>query len=136
MMEQDRAAIMQGIDEQLKKGKSRRKIVNDMKDKWREYWGECEGKLFVEVTNEKRKKGAILESVNNLWMQYLQFKPQLDQDPEARKMFNELRFMAGLAPVDFTNSPPAQQQTQANAQPMEGEDKEQLAQSARSQSIG
>jgi hypothetical protein len=136
MMEQDRAAIMQGIDEQLKKGKSRRKIVNDMKDKWREYWGECEGKLFVEVTNEKRKKGAILESVNNLWMQYLQFKPQLDQDPEARKMFNELRFMAGLAPVDFTNSPPAQQQAQANAQPMQWQEDEQLAQSARTQSVG
>jgi len=134
-MEEGRVAIMQGLDAELKKGKSSRKIVNDMKDKWREYWSECEGKLFVEVTNEKRKKGAILESVNNLWMQYLQFKPQLDQDPEARKMFNELRFMAGLAPVDFTNSPPAQQQTQANAQPMEGEDKEQLAQSARTQSV-
>jgi hypothetical protein len=134
-MEEDRASLMQGFDEELKKGKSRRKIVNDMGAKWRSYWKECENKLFVEVTNEKRKKGAVLESVNNLWMQYLQFKPQLDQDPEARKMFNELRFMAGLAPIDFTNSTPAQQQTQANAEPLQGEE-QQLAQSARTQSVG
>jgi hypothetical protein len=130
LMEQDRAAIMEGLDKELKKGKSRRKIVNDLGNKWRSYWKECENKLFVEVTNEKRKKGAILESVNNLWMQYLQFKPQLDQDPEARKMFNELRFMAGLTPVDFTNSTPAQTEARSNAEPMKEEDK-QLEKSAR-----
>lgn len=129
-MGQDRMAIMMGLDEELKKGKSRRTIVNDMKDDWRSYWGECEGKLYVEITNEKRKKGVVLESVNNMLMQYLQFKPQLDQDPEARKMFNELRFIAGLNPIDFTNTAPAQTQpTSPNAPAMEEE--QPIAQSAR-----
>jgi hypothetical protein len=129
-MGQDRMAIMTGLDAELKKGKSRRTIVNDMKEKWREYWSECEGKLYIELTNERRKKGVILESVNNMLMQYLQFKPQLDADPEARKMFNELRFIAGLRPIDFTNTAPAQTgATAPNSEPMEEE--EPIAQSAR-----
>jgi hypothetical protein len=129
-MGQDRMAIMMGLDSELKKGKSRRTIVNDMKEEWRSYWGECEGKLYVELTNEKRKKGVVLESVNNMLMQYLQFKPQLDQDPEARKMFNELRFIAGLRPIDFTNTAPAQTPAGApNSEPMQEE--EPIAQSAR-----
>jgi hypothetical protein len=127
---EDRMAIMTGLDAELKKGKSRRTIVNDMKGDWREYWGECEGKLYIELTNERRKKGVILESVNNMLMQYLQFKPQLDADPEARKMFNELRFIAGLRPIDFTNTAPAQTQASApSAEPMEEE--QPIAQSAR-----
>jgi hypothetical protein len=129
-MGQDRMGIMMGLDEELKKGKSRRTIVNDMKEEWRRYWGECEGKMYIEITNEKRKKGVVLESVNNMLMQYLQFKPQLDADPEARKMFNEIRFIAGLRPIDFTNTAPAQTgATAPNSQPMEEE--EPIAQSAR-----
>lgn len=128
----DRMMIMDGIDKELKKGRNRRTIVNDMKGEWRTYWGECEDKLFVELTNERRKKGVVLESVNNMLMQYLQFKPQLDQDPEARKMFNELRFIAGLKPIDFANTAPAQTQAQApNSEPMEEE--EPIAQSSRTQ---
>jgi len=129
-MRADRAGIMEGIDQQLKKGKNRRTIVNDMKGKWREYWNECEGKIYAEITNERRKKGVILESVNNVLMQYLQFKPQLDQDPEARKLFNEIVNIAGLNPIDFTNSAPIQP-TNAPAEPMKEE--QPLAQSARSQ---
>jgi len=132
-MGSDRMMLMDGMDKELKKGKNRRTIVNDMKGQWRTYWGECEDKLYVELTNEKRKKGVILESVNNMLMQYLQFKPQLDADPEARKMFNELRFIAGLRPIDFSNTAPAQTQAQApNAPVMEEE--QPIAQSARTQS--
>jgi hypothetical protein len=122
---------MQGMDEMLKKGKNRRTIQNDMKGQWREYWDECEGKLYVEVTNEKRKKGVILESVNNVLMQYLQFKPQLDQDPEARKLFNEITVLAGLNPIDFTNSQPIEQPANAKAEGMK--DEKPIAQSARQQ---
>jgi hypothetical protein len=130
-MREDRAAIMQGMDVMLKKGKSRRTIVNDMKGKWREYWNECDGKIYAEVTNEKRKKGVILESVNNVLMQYLQFKPQLDQDPEARKLFNEITVLAGLNPIDFTNSQPIQEPAQAGAEGLKQE--KPIAQSARNQ---
>lgn len=131
-MGSDRMMIMDGLDKELKKGRNRRTIVNDMGSEWRKYWGECEDKLFVELTNERRKKGVVLESVNNMLMQYLQFKPQLDQDPEARKMFNELRFIAGLKPIDFANTAPAQTAPSApNSQPME--EKEPIAQSARTQ---
>lgn len=130
VMSQDRMSIMMGLDKELKKGKSRRTIVNDMKDEWRSYWAGCEGKLYVELTNEKRKKGVVLESVNNMLMQYLQFKPQLDADPEARKMFNEIRFIAGLRPIDFANTAPAQTGASApNSEPMEEE--QPIAQSAR-----
>ena len=133
-MRTDRASIMQGMDEMLKKGKNRRTIQNDMQGKWREYWDECEGKLYSEVTNEKRKKGVILESVNNVLMQYLQFKPQLDQDPEARKLFNEITVLAGLNPIDFTNSQPIEQPANAKAEGMKEE--KPIAQSARQQSVG
>jgi len=129
-MRADRGAIMEGLDKQLKKGKNRRTIKNDMGNKWREYWDECKDKVYAEITNEKRKKGVILESVNNVLMQYLQFKPQLDQDPEARKLFNEITNLAGLSPIDFTNSQPIQP-ANAPAEPMTEE--QPLAQSARTQ---
>jgi hypothetical protein len=131
MMRADRAAIMQGLDKELKKGKSRRTIKNDMKNDWRKYWDEAKDKVYAEVTNERRKKGVVLESVNNILMQYLQFKPQLDQDPEARKLFNEITTLAGLNPIDFSNSAPAQQPANAQAEGLEEE--KPLAQSARNQ---
>jgi len=133
-MRADRQVIMEGIDAQLKKGKNRRTIVNDMKVKWREYWNECDGMIYAEITNEKRKKGVLLESVNNVLMQYLQFKPQLDQDPEARKLFNEITVLAGLNPIDFTNSQPIEQPANAKAEGMK--DEKPIAQSARQQSVG
>lgn len=117
-MQEDKLAIMEGVDKMLKKGKNRRKIKNDMGLKWREYWNECDGKLYVEVTNEARKKGVMLESINNVLLQYLQYKPQLDQDPEARKMFNDIVQIAGLNPIDFTNTQPTQPTVGANPTPM------------------
>ena len=128
-MGQDRMAIMQGLDQELKKGRNRRKIKNDMGLKWRKYWDECDGKIFAEITNEARKKGVMLESVNNVLLQYLQYKPQLDADPEARKMFNDIVQIAGLSPIDFSNTAPTQPAQGANPQPMEEE--EELATSAK-----
>jgi hypothetical protein len=119
-MRADREAVIQGLDMELKKGKSRRKIKNDMGDKWKEYWDDAQSKVFTEVTNESRKKGVLLETINNVLIQYLQYKPQLDADPEARRLFNDIVQIAGLNPVDFTNSTPAQpQQPGAPGQPMQ-----------------
>lgn len=120
-MESDRASIIEGLNEDLQKNKSRRKIVNDMGKQWRDYWDEANGKVYVEVTNERRKKGVQLESANNAMMQYLQFKPQFDADPEARKMLNDIVQMAGLRPIDFSNTQPVQGAQGSNAQPMQQE---------------
>jgi len=108
MMQADRAMSIEGTQEELKKGKQRRKILNDMKEEWRKYWGEAEGKLYIEITNEKKKKGVLAESINNVLLQYMQYKPQLDADPEARKIFNELLGVVGMKPIDFSNSMPSQ----------------------------
>jgi hypothetical protein len=89
-----------------------------MKEEWRDYWDAAKGKLYIEVTNEKKKKGAVADGINNALLQYLQYKPQLDADPEARRIFNELMQVVGLKPVDFSNSTPAQSTPQAQpAQP-------------------
>jgi hypothetical protein len=122
---------MQGLDLELKKGKSRRKILNDMAGDWRTYWDEADGKVYIEVTNERRKKGVVLESANNAMLQYLQFKPQFDADPEARKMLNDIVQMAGLRPIDFSNTQPANPVQGADAQPMQNQ--QPLAQSAKPQ---
>lgn len=106
MMQADRALSIEGTTEELKKGKDRRKILNDMKEDWRKYWDECKGKLYIEITNEKKKKGVLAESINNALLQYMQYKPQLDADPEARKIFNELMTTVGLKPIDFSNTQP------------------------------
>lgn len=105
-MQADRALSIEGTTEELKKGKDRRKILNDMKEEWRKYWDECKGKLYIEITNEKKKKGVLAESINNALLQYMQYKPQLDADPEARKIFNELMTTVGLKPIDFSNTQP------------------------------
>jgi hypothetical protein len=116
-MMSDRAMYIEGMDEILKKGQSRRTIVNDIGADWRKYWNEAKGKIYVQVTNEKKKKGTALESINNILLQYLQFKPQLDQDPEARKLFNSIVQFAGIDPIDFTNSQPIEP-VQAGAKPL------------------
>lgn len=114
-MDEDRTAIMQGIDMQLKKQKNRRTIT-DFPDG---YWDEVAEKLYVTLTNERRKKGVVLESLNNVMIQYLQYKPQLDADPEARKLFNQIVETAGLEPIDFSNTAPAQQQSPVAEAPMQ-----------------
>jgi hypothetical protein len=114
-MAEDKAAIMQGLDLMLKKQKSRR-TISDFPEG---YWDQVADKLYVTVSNERRKKGIVLESLNNVLIQYLQYKPQLDQDPEARKLFNQIVETAGLNPIDFTNSAPAQQQSPVDEAPMQ-----------------
>jgi len=128
LMDDDRLSVMQGLQDELKKGKSRRKIVNDMAD-WREYWSESDGKVYIEVTNERRKKGVILESANNAMLQYLTYKPQFDADPEARKMLNDIVQMAGLRPINFSNTQPVNPVEQQQPDPMQEE--KPLAQSAK-----
>lgn len=128
MMQADRAMSIEGTQEELKKGKQRRKILNDMKEDWRKYWSEAEGKLYIEVTNEKKKKGVLAESINNVLLQYMQYKPQLDADPEARKIFNELLGVIGMKPIDFSNSVPMQP---AQGSPEGVKTKEPLATSAK-----
>ena len=128
MMQADRAMSIEGTQEELKKGKQRRKILNDMKEEWRKYWSEAEGKLYIEVTNEKKKKGVLAESINNVLLQYMQYKPQLDADPEARKIFNELLGVIGMKPIDFSNSVPMQP---AQGSPEGVKTKEPLATSAK-----
>jgi hypothetical protein len=115
VMQQDKESIMQGIDAQLKRQKSRRTIT-DFPDG---YWDDVADKLYVTVTNEKRKKGIVLESLNNVLIQYLQYKPQLDADEEARKLFAQIVQVAGLDPIDFTNSAPAQQESPVAEAPMQ-----------------
>lgn len=115
VMAQDKDAIMQGMDLMLKKQKSRRTIT-DFPDG---YWEQVADKLYVTVSNERRKKGVVLESLNNVLIQYLQYKPQLDADGEARKLFNQIVETAGLNPIDFTNSAPAQQEAPVAEAPMQ-----------------
>jgi hypothetical protein len=112
---EDKRAIMEGMDMMLKKQKSRRTITDFPEG----YWDDVADKLYVTVSNERRKKGIVLESLNNVLIQYLQYKPQLDADPEARKLFNQIVETAGLDPIDFTNSAPAQQQAPVDEAPMQ-----------------
>lgn len=112
-MDEDKQAIMEGLDQQLKKQKSRRSITDFPEG----YWEQVADKLYVAITNERKKKGVMADRVQNVLMQYLQYKPQLDQDPEARKLFNDIVQIAGLDPIDWSNSTPAQVQPQQGQQP-------------------
>lgn len=112
-MDEDKQAIMEGLDQQLKKQKSRRSITDFPEG----YWEQVSDKLYVAITNERKKKGVMADRVQNVLMQYLQYKPQLDQDPEARKLFNDIVQIAGLDPIDWSNSTPAQVQPQPGQQP-------------------
>lgn len=107
VMETRREEMMTGIDAELKKGKNRRKI-GQFPDG---YWSQVADKLYVDITGERRDKATMLESVNNVLMQYIQLKPQLDVDPNARKLFNQIVETAGLEPIDFSDgvaTPPQQ----------------------------
>ena len=106
-MQEDRIRFMEESQTMFKRQKSRRTITDFPKG----YWQDVADKLYVEITNERKKKGAVLESINTVLLQYLQYKPQLDADPEARKLFNDIVQIAGLDPIDFSNTAPAQQQS-------------------------
>ncbi len=116
-MEQDKQAHMEGLGEELRKQKSRRSITDFPEG----YWDDVADKIYITITNERRKKGVMAERVQNILMQYLQYKPQLDQDPEARKLFDSIVQTAGIDPIDWSNSAPAQQMAQAPGAPEAGQ---------------
>jgi hypothetical protein len=105
-MQEDKQRFMDETMTLFKRQKSRRTITDFPKG----YWQDAADKLYVEVTNERKKKNAVLESINSVLLQYLQYKPQLDADPEARRLFNDIVQVAGMSPIDWTNTAPAQQQ--------------------------
>ena len=110
-MEQDKQFIMEGLDRELKRQKARRTIT-DFPDG---YWDDVASKIYITITNERKKKGVMAERIQNILMQYLQYKPQLDQDPEARKLFDSIVQTAGIDPINWGNSAPAQTQPGAPA---------------------
>lgn len=114
-MNEDKMFMMQGMQEQLKKQKSRRTIT-DFPDG---YWEQVADKLYVSITNERKRRGVVAERVQNALMQYMQYKPLLDQDPEARSMFDNIMVASGLNPIDWTSTPPAQEQMNAPRPPKE-----------------
>lgn len=113
VMQTEIETMMADVQEGLKKGKNRRTIT-DFPDG---YWDGAEGRFYVDMVGERNSKNALLGSVDTVLMRYLQFKPQLDQDPEARRLFNQIVKTAGLEPIDFNESAPAQQQPQAQQAP-------------------
>lgn len=115
-MEQDKQFIMEGIGKDLKKQKSRRSITDFPTG----YWDDVASKIYITITNERKKKGVMAERIQNILMQYLQYKPQLDQDPEARKLFDSIVQTAGIDPINWGNSTPAQQPAQTPGAPESG----------------
>jgi len=111
-MGEDKGRIMETVDFQLKRQKSRRTITDFPKG----YWDDVADKVYVSITNERKRRGVVAERIQNAMLQYLQYKPQLDADPEARQMFDSLMVSSGLEPIDWGNSAPAQQNA-GNPQP-------------------
>jgi len=105
-MGEDKTAFMEGLDLQLKRQKNRRAITDFPKN----YWQDVADKLYVSITNERKRRGVVAERIQNAMLQYLQYKPQLDADPEARQMFDAMLVASNLEPIDWTNTAPAQQQ--------------------------
>lgn len=114
-MQQDKEFIMQGMGEQLKKQKNRRVITDFPED----YWTDVADKLYVSITNERKRKGVVAERVQNALIQYMQYKPLLDQDPEARSMFDSIMVASGMKPIDWTATPPGQPGQAPNQSPKE-----------------
>jgi hypothetical protein len=105
VMDTEREEMMADIDKDLKRGKSRRSITGFFDG----YWDQVADKLYVDITGERRDKGTVFESINNALMQYAQFRPLLEQDENARDMFNQILTTANMKPLDFTKSAPVQQ---------------------------
>ncbi len=103
-MNEDKMFIMQGLGEQLKRQKSRR-VITDFPEN---YWTDVADKLYVSITSERKRKGVVAERVQNALIQYMQYKPLLDQDPEARAMFDNIMVASGMQPIDWTATPPGQ----------------------------
>ena len=103
-MNEDKIFLMQGLQGDLRRQKSRRNIT-DFPDG---YWEQVADKLYVSITNERKRRGVVAERVQNALMQYMQYKPLLDQDPEARSMFDNIMVASGLNPIDWTATPQPQ----------------------------
>lgn len=106
VMDAEQQAIMEGVVTELKRGKNRRTIT-DFPDG---YWDNVADKLYVDITGERRDKLTFLTAIDDLLFQYIQLKPQLDADPQARKLFNQKVEAQGLEPIDFSESAPSPDQ--------------------------
>lgn len=113
VMQTEIEGVMSETTERLGRGKNRRTITG-IEDG---YWDGVEDKFYVDMVGEKKNSTALFGTVNSMLLQYLQFKPQLDADPMARKLFNQGMQIAGLEPIDFTESAPAQQQPPTQQKP-------------------
>lgn len=118
VMETEREEMMTKVDRELKRGKNRRTITDFPEG----YWEQVADKLYVDITGERRDKGTMFESINNALMQYAQLRPLLEQDENARDMFNQILVTAKMKPLDFSKSAPVQQgeQPQQGGQPQSG----------------
>ena len=117
VMETEVQTIMETVQEGLKKGKNRRTITDFPEGYW-----DVENKFYIDMVGERSNKNAVLGSVDTVLMRYMQLKPQLDADPQARKLFNQIVETAGLEPIDFNESTPTQpQQPPQGQQPQKGQ---------------
>lgn len=108
VMDVRREELMMEVDRKLKRGKDRRRVGVFPKG----YWDEVKNRVFVEITNERRDKGKVFESINNFLMQYAQMKPLLQTDKNARDIANRIADMIGIRPLDFTEEASPQTPTQ------------------------
>ena len=112
-MEVDREEYKKQVDKELKRGKNRR-TIDSFPDG---YWDDVDKKLYVNITGERQNKTAFLTAIDDVLLQYLQYKPQLDADPNARKLFNQKVEAAGLEPIDFSEGAPSPDQQLQQQQP-------------------
>lgn len=84
-----------------------------------DYYKDFEGYATVLITNEKKNKGAMMESLSNILMQVAQ-APQILQDKNLRHIFSQIVELSGadISPVDLVQMSPAPQLPQP---PMQGE---------------
>jgi hypothetical protein len=67
-----------------------------------DYYKDFEGYATVMITNEKKNKGAILESLSNILLQVAQ-APQILQDKKLKHIFSQIVEMSGadISPIDL-----------------------------------
>lgn len=104
VMDVRREEMLLEVDKELKRGKNRRNFTGFPKG----YWEGIAENVYIDIVGERTNKGAVLETVNNALMQYAQLKPLLEQDKNARDLFNQILIAAGREPLDFTENVPTQ----------------------------
>lgn len=83
-------------------------------NKFADLFTDWEGTVTVDISGEQHDKKAVLESIFNIFKLIMQ-APQILQDPQMARLFNEALELSGISPVLV---PKAQQQApQAQAQP-------------------